>query len=249
MADCKRGKCARTARVGYRGFCQFHHDAFMRESGIPRGYIEATPVREHLLSLRECGFGSPRLATLSGLPKLTIERIRDGKVKRVLRRVAEPIMEIEPHMLAAGALTSPVGSMRRLQSLIRIGYNIEWISAEINRDAKTLARISTGKASNVTVDVARDIRSLFGRLQMTEGPCPRARIRAERAGWSMPLGWDEDEMDDPDAEPFIPKASGDRAVDYANLKERGLSDAAIAKELGISKGALSVWLKRRREAK
>jgi DNA-binding NarL/FixJ family response regulator len=66
----------------------------------------------------------------------------------------------------------------------------------------------------------------------------KSRNRAARYGWAVPLAWDDDTIDCPDAKPDHghgrPGAAAERARLVAELTAAGLSATAIARRLEMS---------------
>lgn len=252
MAECKRGRCTNTARYGYRGFCETHHKAHLREIGITRGFVDAAPVQAHIKLLQKYGIGAPQIEKLTGIPHLTVDRIRTGQ-KRVLRRIAVPILAIGITEAADGASVPSIGTTRRLQALVALGYSIREIAKESGRSECAVSRACGARTPVVTAAFARDIIDVFNNLHMVIPPdsegSRKARNRARKLHWRLPLEWDEDEIDDPDIGPAITREvkRADRAEQYHASKVRGLTDSQIAAELGIHPSSLSQWLFRQRK--
>lgn len=94
---CKRPGCHRVRAYGYRGFCQFHFDAYQRAllaSGqlLGRGRVDAAPVAAHIERLREAGMELKAIARRSGVTKVTLHRI--SKQEMVCADTAARVMRV-----------------------------------------------------------------------------------------------------------------------------------------------------------
>jgi hypothetical protein len=138
-----------------------------------------------------------------------------------LRRGANP----KPPADTADRLVSSLGTARRLQALVAIGYTnwmlAERLSCRENRVSDLCARVR----GRVRTSVARDVTDLFEQLreQPYEGPgSTRARARAARSDWATPDQWEGRDIDDPLASPSEP---GDESViDYEDPYEQWLRE-------------------------
>lgn len=202
--------------------------------------MDAKPVAEHLEMLQKAGMGAPRVAELVGLPTVTIWRTRT-RSRRVLRRIGELILAVQPDNAADRAYIPSLGTTRRLQALVAIGYNLGMLSELCGRDQKALGALANGKQLRVTAAFARDVRGVFDRVQLSDGGCALSKARAVKRGWVPPLAWDECTIDDPDARPFGVRRvlknvrRADRVEDYEEMRSWGLSDAQVAERMGVGK--------------
>lgn len=76
-----------------------------------------------------------------------------------------------------GALS--IGSQRRIQALMRLGH-------PFNPNGLTEA----------------DVHQLYNQLSHVWGDCEHTKQEAIRNDWALPAQWDDDDLDDPDAEPW-----------------------------------------------
>lgn len=73
-----------------------------------------------------------------------------------------------------------VGSTRKLQALQRLGHHPDTLTH--------------------TCDA--DVDQLYTQLSSTWGTCEETRQSAIEADWPLPAQWDDDDIDDPDAQPY-----------------------------------------------
>lgn len=241
-----RGNCARYPKCSRKaqtaGLCKQHYRA---EMGGPVKLIDSAPTQEHIKRLAEAGLSGKRLATLVGMRQVSIWRI--SQQTRVLATTAAKILAIDPgcaqDMAHEGARVPVLGSARRLQALQVLGYTTADLSGRLGIGRRAINSIVNEQVF-VTAKVARDIAALYEKLQLTNGSSEITKRRSLKKGWFSPWAWDD--IDDPDDKPYIPMR-GTREEMYTQLKREGLSDRDIAKEIGITNDALSIWLKRQRE--
>jgi transcriptional regulator with XRE-family HTH domain len=152
-----------------------------------------------------------------------------------------------------------VGTRRRLQALAAIGWSAEELGARLGITAQALRRTRSHEGP-VERRTHERVIALYDEISMTPGPSKRARSLAVRNGWAPPLAWDDDALDDPNAEPAHTTArersassrvvdeiaveraiTGDRVpltilererVIEALVRRGGLSDRQIAEQIG-----------------
>lgn len=238
---CGRPKCQRSA---YRqGVCHAHYRL------VPSGYVDAAPVLERYRVLRERGLTTHQIARLSGVNRDTLRRMGRWGEGRVRRGTADLLMAVNiPPMQSTGVHVSSVGTCRRIQSLAAAGYSLGFIGKELGVTQQAVTAVL--KQDMVIAETAVKVAELFDRLHMTPGPSTRARKWAQRRGWVLPLCWDEDTIDNPDA---VPDAGAHRPVSasqrIAELRELGVTDLQeIAERLGIKRDSVERQLIRGRAA-
>lgn len=101
---------------------------------------------------------------------------------------------------------------------------------------KNFARLICGRQGHVAAWRARRAAALYE--QRWQGPDghPGPTARAAREGWSPPLAWDDDTIDDPTASPAGMRPPGDSRDlhAYADLLDIGCTADEIAAHLGVS---------------
>lgn len=184
-------------------------------------FVDAEPVREHISMLREYGIGVLRVTTLSGVGPSVIQRVVypcDGRPpqRRIREDLARKVLAVRPSfdLLADGASVPSTGTVRRARALVRIGWAPAELARRLNVDHRRVNQLLN--ADRVTVGTARTIKALYEKL-WNEDPSAhgvvdysktRAIARGEANGWAPPAAWDDDEIDDPTAEPDL----GDRVL-------------------------------------
>jgi transcriptional regulator with XRE-family HTH domain len=136
-------------------------------------------------------------------------------------------------------LLNPIGTIRRLQALVAAGYTQADLAKRLGMKPCNVSRLMSSGDRTVHVNTADAVSALFDELQLIPGPSNAARRRGARMGWALPLAWDEDEIDDPAAEPEPPlvKRHGvpdDFASIISDHRALGRSDEQIAERMGLS---------------
>lgn len=156
------------------------------------------------------------------------------------------------HACGRMRLVDPTGTRRRLRALHAIGWDWEALGERLGTSRTTVW--SWGARSLVTITTDTTVRRLYAELsdmpRATYG-ARRARLHAQKLGWAPPIAWDDDTIDDPDAQPAPltdqrtkAQRSADRLADVVELLDAGESPAMIAARLDISAATLQRWLHR-----
>ena len=177
-------------------------------------WVDAEPLRAHLRGLLDAGMGSKRILEVSGLSSGTWTKVMYGTggrppSKRMSRDLAIRIAAI-PFDPAPGRHVPALGTTRRLQALIALGWSGNQLAARLGIGRRNFTCYTDGTRRGVTLQRERDIRALYDTLAMLPPPernqreriaAARSRNRAEANGWAPPLAWDDDRFDDPTYRP------------------------------------------------
>ena len=152
--------------------------------------------------------------------------------------------------LAGAQLVDRTGTIRRVQALARLGWPVGYVKQQAGFGRST-DLLDPSRA--IRRDHATRVEAIYDRLSMTVGPSRRAALRAQRLGWPPPLAWDDDQLDDPSAQPYRacpPRQSWDAArwADLDHLLAAGLTLPQAAARLGIGTDALRKAVRRRTRA-
>jgi hypothetical protein len=93
------------------------------------------------------------------------------------------------------------GTGRRLRALAAIGWTSEVIADKLGVTPSPVRDLSRQVRPLVTRTTAAKVAALYDELSMIPGPSTSAAKRARAKGWVPPLGWDDDDLDDPNAAP------------------------------------------------
>lgn len=222
-----------------------------RANGTWQPLIDAEPVRRHLLQLHAAGITVNRVAILTGLRDNTVrgftqqtragQRI-NGRRKRTTREIADKILAIDPAETGP-ARVNPIGSLRRLQALIALGWPLQEVSRRTGLSDQTMYNIGRQKlilastAASVTAayEQLKNVRPTRRTVSLQQRTTARNRAAAHR--WPPPNYWDQTgAIDDPDFLPDYGISRGEIVAQEARwLLDSGLSRDEAASRLGVSR--------------
>lgn len=250
--NCSRQGC--TNQPSRRGWCNSHYETWRSRQHLYGRFestlVDAAPVRAHVNALQAAGLSERNIVALAGVSRGQLATLIRGRTdkgrppsKRVSRSAHDRLMAVPvPHAAFVAARGSSrvdsTGTVRRLQALVAAGWPQEDLAERLGMAASNFGNLVRGARDQCTASRAKDVAALFAELQLLSGPSDRARQRAQKRGWALPLEWDEDTIDDPDAEPvraaWTPaSAREERREQVAELTTRGHSAEEIADLLGV----------------
>lgn len=160
--------------------------------------VDASEVRRHLAHLRAAGIGRRQIAAISGVSETVILRLIGLDKKRPSKRIrpetAKRILAINLDQCALGGMVSALGTQRRLQALVAIGWST-YDLAQILGTTNTNISLIINRSTRVRARTAKEVEQIYRKLELTPGPSNRARLRAQRNGWVPPLAWDDIDHD------------------------------------------------------
>lgn len=179
-------------------------------------YVDAEPVRAHIHYLRSCGMGLRAIAAAAEVDRRRLQSILNGRRERgagpqegVRPATAAAVLAVEPTLDNLGACTviNAVGTTRRLQALVAVGWPQMTLADEMGWTPTNLTVLIN--AGTVTVKTARLVRTVYDRLWNVDpltrgaslGGITGAKRRAFEARWAPVGAWDDDTIDDPAAFP------------------------------------------------
>jgi hypothetical protein len=195
----------------------------------------------------------------SSVSRVTLLRIDRGDLTRIHRATSDRILAVEPADVAdqLAGLVDSTGTRRRLRGLVAIG----WSQARLARLlATTAGQVHRLLEEDVlcTAETRRRVARLYDQVsgheptQATAGDrrsVARARRYAAKRRWSLPVAWDDDEIDDPDTAPHSPgREPFGRIVDIEWMMSTGEVLPGICRRLGLAEASLYTWLLRAEDA-
>lgn len=232
---CRCGSCSK-ANADYEA-----NRVRQQAYGRWNGYIDAEPARQHIRSLTEQGMGLKRIVAVSDISQGLLWKLMYGKKrpdgtrtpsKRIRPDTAARILAVKLD-LADGAKVDGDGAVRRIQALIALGWSQSKICRELDITPANFTPIVHGRRLGMTVAHDKAVRALYDRWSMKLPPednhrdkiaASRARRYAKTYGWLPPLAWDDDALDNPDADAFRGEAE-------AAAKETEIDEAAIYRRM------------------
>ena len=241
-----------------------HRRRRLRAYGRYDKYVDAGPVREHLAYLAASGIGRKRVALLAGVGSGTLADILYGHggrtpTRRVTREVAAKVLAVTatPAVLAPGAQIPNIGTARRLQALMTLGWSRAQLAGRVGVNASGFRFLLHG-THGTTVATAAATVAAYDELWQTTPPgagrhertrATRSRNYAARHGFAPPMAWDDDTIDDPDATPDtgqpVDRSPLAENVDWYLTEVNALATTdEVADRLGVRPGAVRDALKR-----
>ena len=119
---------------------------------------------------------------------------------------------------AQPGFTSSIGTRRRLQALAAIGWRWSDLGDLLGTTWQAVQYIAAGHHPTVWTSTADRVEAVYELLSGTPGPSPTARHRAAAKGWAPPLGWDDDQIDNPDARPCVAPQLDEPVIDPERIR-------------------------------
>lgn len=186
-------------------------------SGTHRGMVPKTATVEHLQRLHAAGVTNRDIFRCSGLDVATIRRLLTGKGAHVFPQTERAVLAVKVNGFTARppkAWVSPIGSVRRIQALLALGWTGVEIAERAGRPKEWAMRIL--HFERIEEASRRQVEAVYDELSMTV-PSGRyanhTRRWAAAKGWMPPLAWDDDTIDDPAATPQLKQRHTARGMD------------------------------------
>lgn len=230
--------------------------AYGRANEIRGERVPAGPVRDHLVSLLGEGVGLERIADAAGVPRSLCLDLRFGRrgkraasknatVQSVRRDYAEQLLALDIDGIERALLDS-VGTCRRLQALVAIGWTESQLAERMGMDMGNFWGLLCGLRQRVTSGNAARAAQIFSTLwdqPQTGHYADNARRIAARRGWHPPLAWDDIDADPAPAIADVParmSKEGDVFLeDVEFLLNSGESPEQVAIILGRKPGTIA----------
>lgn len=214
--QCRRAACTRL--IDRVGLCTQHYMASQ-----DRGYIDSTAVRRHITALNDAGHSYRAIAADAAMTPYGVQLILTGE--RVQKGTAQRILRIPT---GGDGLVPAVGTRRRMQALAAIGWTYYELARRLGETPKHVSQFLQNE--RILADKARRVKALFDELSTTPGPSQASRARAQQRNWAPPLAWDDETIDDPNAQPqhnvHRPVRFADRYEELCEFGVTSVSDIA-----------------------
>lgn len=96
-----------------------------------------------------------------------------------------------------------IGTARRLQALATMGWTMVELAERLGTCPAYLRKTARADRDRVWRDTATAVADLYDQLWDQHGRSTITASRARAKGWVPPLAWDDDTIDDPNAEPQV----------------------------------------------
>lgn len=207
--------------------------------------IGAGDARDHLVSLSAAGMSRSEIERRSGVNRVTLLRIGRGDLGRINRRTAAAILGVEPVPIAdqEAGWVDGTGTRRRLRALAVLGWPASRLAQRLGTSQSLIRRLMEdghGCSATTRARVADLYDELWDAAPPDDKSSRLARRRAQQRGWLPAAAWDDDEIDDPAAQPHNP--AGPRSALLENvvwLADLGDTLPGICLRLGVKPE--SIW--------
>lgn len=225
-------------------------------AGTWQPWADAEPVRVHVRHLQSCGMGLRTIAARAGVDRQRLQDVLHGRPERgtppqekVRPALAVAVLSVEPMLenLAPSTLINPVGTRRRIQALIAIGWPQQHLADRLGMTPSNFSEMI--RREHVLVRRALQVRALYDELWRADPAehgatavgMTRARRTAEANGWPPPGAWDDDVIDDPQASAYTgdskrlkrDELAAVRREEVEHLMRFGIAEDDIAERLGM----------------
>lgn len=244
---CKCRDCCEALRA----YSNARHAAI--QAGTWEPFVDAEPVRQHILQLMNSGMSMHRIQVLSGLPNRTITGFLNsinysGNVrsrKRSARKdVADRILAVPADPLMA-YLVDATGTQRRIQALAAIGWPQKGLAQHLGLNRHSVSDLLRrerilGRTANILADTYSELRtSTSERRGISKTAASRARAQAAQNHWAPPKYWDKfpGAIDDPHFTSEYGRTKADLLAEEATflVTVAGLTRTQAAIRLGKDK--------------
>lgn len=214
--------------------------------------------REHIRLLQERGLCLQEIARQSDIATKTLERLLHGA--RVEVGTQTKILTVTGWELLSETSTGRrhvdgTGTRRRLQALAARGWTALRLAEHHTATRQKIRQVllSTDNEA-VTAEFARSVIRLYDDLWDRLPPCPDgaalARSEAAAHGWPPPMAWDDEDLDDPRAQPSMcePSKGHLHLEDLEDCVSWGFDLPGAADRLHVSIDAVTACARRAHRA-
>jgi hypothetical protein len=222
-----------------------------KASGEPGRYVDAEPVRQHLLKLYAAGISIHAVAAATGLSYLAVRSFthheygnRRSRRQRCTTATQAKILALTPDNITTGRIDA-TGTIRRVQALVAIGFPLERIAPHTALSVTNMSALLQRKTvlASTASSVAAAYELLRNRKPARHGVdkrnISRATKRAAANRWPTPTYWDKHpgDIDDPDFEPLYGVTRLEIVAQDADwlMRTSGLNREQAARRLGVHK--------------
>jgi hypothetical protein len=237
---CRLPQCEDAARAWWRDYAQLRKRYNGSATIVPPDRAMA-----HVGRLRAAGVPDSTILRAAGLSENFLRGMAH-RTRGILSTTEARILAVHPGVHVQ-YLVPALGTTRRLRALGAMGWTLADVEARTPLAKKTLSLLMAGAQQCVTREGAEHIARVYDQLCMRRGPSERARLLARRKGWAPPLAWDEDDLDDPSAEPYMDSEQPDAELnldEFMRLLAYGEGREQAAARIGVTLDAIAAAARR-----
>lgn len=193
--------------------------------------VDAAPARDHVQQLLDAGVTYHQIAaaTEGKVFQSQIRNLIEGnavkEVSWIYPHTEDALFEVTYDKAMARSFTfvPAVGVHRRLQALRRAGYNLQMIADRLGITYSAVYRyMLVDRVRTTTLDA---VTKVYDEMHMTTGPDEREMWIAYRRDWPPAMAWDDETIDNPNAEPDMSSVVCIVAKCTRSIRKMGLCDA------------------------
>lgn len=167
------------------------------------------PVRAHVRGLLATpGITVPRVAATAGLNYMAVYRLLNGTTVQLWPLVAHALLGVtveRVQQFVQPAYVDGIGAARRLQAMAVEQWSSRDIAGLLSASASSIGHLRQLATPSIRRETHEAVAELYEKVQGLPdplGPSPRVALLAAKAGYLGPERWDDDTIDDPDAQPL-----------------------------------------------
>lgn len=207
----ERCRCAPCTAANLRATKQLE----LRKLAGEQIWYDAAPVRAHVRDLSAAGLGWKRVAAVSGVSTGGMSKLLYGAPgrsapARIRYATAMKILAVkaDPALAHPSAVIDATGTIRRLQALVAVGWNLSELARRLGMTRSNLGHLLD--QTHVIARTARAVVELYSGLWDALPPADTAAQRtsitkakkmAAARGWVPPMAWDDEKIDVPAGRP------------------------------------------------
>ncbi|PWK81671.1 hypothetical protein C8D88_11682 [Lentzea atacamensis] len=235
-------KC--TAKAATLGFCSTHYRNRLLTGRT--GLVSSADVLARLRELRTLGWSFEQIGDACGKCHSSIRDLLAYEPRTVRKATHVAVMGVRVESGSSRLAVDATGTIRRVRALNWTGWTTRQVSVKCGLAQMTLSQL-TWKGS-VSAGTRTLVAKVYEELKDVEGPSSRIRALSRTRKWDPPAAWDEDTIDDPNAEPnyggfdekivqslvrgeFVKCSPEDKTEAAFRLAERGMDEYEIARML------------------
>ena len=179
--------------------CQAQNRAYLRawKQGHRMGHmVDATPAREHIVTLVEAGYNLSSIARRSGVSLSAIYNLAKGANPTIHMDTSEAILGTRR---GDAVMVPAVGVHRRLQHLALMGWSTSRLAEELGVTQPMVSLLMLGRTRQTHVTTFERVVRFFSAHWQVDGGSNRAKGYARRNGYVTAAAWDD--IDNPRERP------------------------------------------------
>jgi hypothetical protein len=177
-------------------------------------FVPSAPVRAHVRAVQAQGMAYRAIEQALDLPACAFKHLMWGTngrepSEKVRKETADAVLAFWPSLddFPDPARIDPTGTRRRVQALATLGWTNLYLASRVGIAPSNFRRALCQE--RVTAWFARSVRTVYNELwsrspeyhEVPAGMVVRTVRTAQRKNWLGPLAWDDDTIDNPQAEP------------------------------------------------